>query len=95
MKPSLSVAINLLKDKSAMWDDIGRWLDVPLNKRKEWRRNTGLSDEARLEYVIDYWLNSKCHKPVTWAELICVLESNGLASSADIIKSHLGIESTA
>ena len=93
MKPSLSVAIKLLKDKSAKWSDIGRWLEVPFDKREGWRADGGLSNEARLEYIINYWLESECHKPVTWAELISVLESNDLASSADKIRSHLAKES--
>ena len=53
-----------------------------------------LSNEAHLEYVINYWLESECHKPVTWTELISVLQSNDLASTAEKIRSHLAIEST-
>ena len=89
-KPSLKDVMGLLKNNSAQWDDIGRWLQVPLNKREGWRAHTsGLSNEGRLEQVINHWLESECHKPVTWAEIIRVLKNNDLVDTAEKIEAHL------
>ena len=50
-----------------MWDDIGRWLDVSYNKRQGWRLDASLSNEARLEAVINEWLVTES-VPVTWED---------------------------
>ena len=89
-KPSLEDIMGLLKDNSAGWDDIGRWLQVPLNKCKELRVHIGLSNEGRLEEVINHWLESECLEPVTWAKLIEVLKNNDLVNTAKKIEAHLG-----
>ena len=72
----------MLRGHSTEWSVIGLELDVPSNERDGLRRDTGLSNIDRLEKVIDYWLKKECHTPVTWSELIEILE--GLSFTATV-----------
>ena len=73
-KPSLKDALNVLRNISTEWDDIGRELDVSFNLREGWERDS-LTNKKRLERVLNTWLVSECHTPVTWRELIKILKS--------------------
>ena len=88
MRPSLRDVHTMLADRSAMWDDIGRWLDVSYNKRQGWRLDASLSNEARLEAVINEWLVSES-VPVTWEELINALDLNEMKDKAKQIRASL------
>ena len=85
-KPSTIEVFKLLKDKSAEWDELGRYLEVPLDKRDSWRSISSFSNENKLERVIDCWLETECHKPVSWAGLIGVLESIPMTATAKKVK---------
>ena len=89
-KPSLNEIHRLLADTSVHWDDIGRRLEVPLNMREGWRTDNSLSNDACLERVMNHWLESECHKPVTWVELIEVLKSIHLVALSEKVEKYLG-----
>ena len=72
----------MLRGHSAEWSLIGLGLGVPPDKRDGFRSDTRLSNIDRLEKVIDYWMKKECHTPVTWGELIEILE--GLSFTATV-----------
>ena len=72
-KPLLNHVYLVLQGKSSNWDAIGRGFNVPLNTREALRKDTSLSDDSRLERVMNTWLETSCHTPVTWTELVNVL----------------------
>ena len=76
----------MLIGHSTEWSDIGRELDVPLNERDGLRRDTGLSNNDRLEKVIDYWLEKERCIPVTWDELIEILEGMSFTGTVRSIR---------
>ena len=67
-------AVLVLRGHSAEWSIIGLGLGVPSDERDGLRNDTRLSKIDCLEKVIDYWLKKECHTPVTWSELIEILE---------------------
>ena len=81
-RPILKHAVHVLRGRSAEWSVIGLELGVPPDERDGLRRDTGLSNIDRLEKVIDYWLKTECHTPVTWGGLIEILE--GLSFTATV-----------
>ena len=89
IKPSLKDAFNILKSRSAQWDDIGRQLDVPLNFRDELHTNSSLSSEQRLERVINHWLEKGCQNSVTWAGFIENLEELNYTALAEKVMKFL------
>ena len=78
----LQHTVLVLRGHSTEWSVIGLGLGVPLDVRDELRRDIGLLNIDRLEKVIDYWLKKECHTPVTWGELIKILE--GLSFTATV-----------
>ena len=56
-------AVHVLRGHSAEWSVIGLELNVHSNECDGLRRDTGLSNDDRLEKVIDYWLKTECHTP--------------------------------
>ena len=82
-KPLLKDVYNLLIGHSAQWDDIGLQLEVPFDDRDGWLNST-LTSRQRLQRVINKWLVSECHTPVTWGELIKILRSDALAFTATV-----------
>ena len=54
--PKLKEVYKLLKDKSSRWDNIGRELDVPMNDREALHKDSSLTNNQRLEFVLDLWL---------------------------------------
>ncbi len=71
--PLLNDAFECLQDKSNSWDDIGRKLNVDLNKRKALRSNPALEDDHRLEEVLYLWLE-KGGNSSNWEQLIKALK---------------------
>lgn len=62
----------LLQDKSCDWDKIGRELGIEQNFRTTLTRNLALTDEARLEYILEKWLESSYPSP-TWLDFMKIL----------------------
>ena len=89
-KPLLNHVYLVLQGKSSKWDAIGRGFNVPLNTRETLRRDTSVSDDSRLEEVINTWLETHCHTPVTWTEFINVLTTKlGFKDVAEQVYSFL------
>ena len=73
-KPKLNEVVDLLKEKSPYWFDIGRELLVLLHVRESIRNNLRYtSDHSRLEKVLSEWLSTTDQSLVTWEEFIRVL----------------------
>ena len=60
---------------SVDWDDVGRELGVELNYRDELRRDIGLKNPSRLEFVLHEWSQSSKSSVVNWDTIIEVLKS--------------------
>ncbi len=80
--PSVNDAFKCLKKKSADWDDIGRALDSvsgndTSNKRTGLSRNMALSDSARLEAILNKWLQQGGASS-TWGQLMEALREDYL-----------------
>ena len=73
-KPKLNEVVDLLKEKSPYWFDIGRGLRVALYVRESIRNDLHYtSDHSRLEKVLSEWLSTTDQSLVTWEEFIRVL----------------------
>ena len=89
-KPLLKDAFSLLQEKSSKWDDIGRAFNVSLNDREELRTDTLLSNNARLERVLNVWLETSCHTPITWLEFRNILSDTlGFKDTARQVQTFL------
>ena len=80
--PSLTDAFKCLKKRAADWDDIGRALDSvsgidTSNERTGLYRNMALSDSARLETILDIWLQQGGASS-TWGQLMEALKEDYL-----------------
>ena len=83
--PELTDALDLVRSISPSWYDIGSKLLVPLDIRDSLKRDTSLSDEARLEKILDAWINGE-KASVTWRTILEALEALG---RRDIIRKTL------
>lgn len=63
---------NLLRNKSAEWDDIGRELGVEHNDRQSLLRDVRYVDSGRLEAVLNLWLESA--RAPTWDQFIAAMK---------------------
>ena len=63
----------LLRDKSADWDNIGLGFQISLNFRKGLRTDKELTNDARLEEVLNKWVETTDPSKVTWSAFISVL----------------------
>ncbi len=73
-KPNLNEVVDVLKEKSPYWFDIGSGLGVPLHIRESLSHNVHYtSDHGRLEKVLSEWLSTTNQSLVTWEEFIRVL----------------------
>ena len=54
--PELNDVYQLLEDKSVDWDRIGKKLGVPMNDRVGLQRDQSLTNDQRLETVLNLWL---------------------------------------
>ncbi len=93
--PSRNDAYNVLRNKSANWDDIGRALDIvsdndTINERKGLRKNMALSDSARLEKILNTWLQQGGASS-TWDQLIEALKELKYIDVVMNIKEFLGL----
>ena len=71
--PELNEVYQLLEDKSVDWDRIGRKLGVPRNDRVGLQRDQSLTNDQRLETVLDLWLQQGGDSS-TWDQLMKSLE---------------------
>ena len=72
-RPLLSDVRKLLKKKSVDWDAVGRKLNVPKNYREGLKRNISRTNEDKLEYILEKWIESECSE-VSWKHLIEVVK---------------------
>ena len=87
-KPKLKDAYNATKSVAARWNDLGRSLGISLDKRKELRRDGALSNDDRLEEILNTWLQTQ-GTTATWSSLIDALKENGLNDIVTDIKQKL------
>ncbi len=79
----------LLRSRSSEWDDFGRELHIPLSFREGLLRTGPMySNDAKLERVINNWLESWCSPP-TWDYLIEALERLGWRHVAEEVIKYL------
>ena len=73
--PDPNDIMNLIKnDISASWDSVGMELNIPMNYRDTLRKDIGLSDNQKLERILNKWSQSET-KPVTWRTMLEALQS--------------------
>lgn len=63
--------MDLLCDKTACWDNIGRELGVKLNDRDSIRNDSILDNSERLEWVLNKWLESESP---SWDQFITAMK---------------------
>ena len=86
---TLSAVYLHLKQVSSKWDDIGRELGVSLDFRKSLKQDCSItSDNARLESILDKWIQSKGNS-VSWEALIEILKELQLVKIAQQIEAKL------
>lgn len=72
--PSLTALYDLLKSRSAKWDDIGRTLGVDYNEREKLVKNVSLCDcNSRLETLLAIYIETKTP---TWSQFIQSMEES-------------------
>ena len=86
--PKLKDVYDLTVSQSSRWNDLGRELELLPNFRKQLRNDSGLSDEDRLEDVLQKWIES-ANVPVTWSTFIRALEAIELKNVANQVKEFL------
>ena len=80
--PEIKDVFALVKDISALWNELGREFDVPENDRTILKRNISLSDEDRLESVLAKWIMNETTS-VKWR---VVLEALKMLQRKDIAR---------
>ena len=83
--PEPTDALDLVRSISPSWYDIGSKLLVPLDVRDSLKKDMSLSDEAKLEKVLNAWINGET-AGVTWRTVLEALEALG---RRDIIRKTL------
>ena len=71
-EPDLEHIHKFLRRRSADWESFARELRVDLNYRKVLRRNMTLTDDDRLERVLDKWKESS-QEGVSWKKVLDML----------------------
>ena len=71
--PELNDVYQLLEDKSVHWDRIGRKLGVPVGVRAGLQKDQALTNDQRLETVLNLWLE-RGGDLSTWDQLMKSLE---------------------
>ena len=87
-KPEVRVVYQPLKHISGEWYAIGRELEVDWNYREELKRDTGLTNNDRLEAVLHKWSQSECSS-VTWDTIIEMLEGIDRRNVVRTVKDYL------
>ena len=90
--PEKVVVLPLIKQLSASWNDFGRVLKVDSNYREKLMRDPMLTDDGRLEKVLDKWFGSK-PSHVTWEMILDVLGKFGREDIAREVRTYLEEES--
>ena len=85
--PERNDVFNLLKKKSADWDDFARELNIDDNLREELAID-GTHIRAKLEKVLKKWINGETSE-VTWQNIIDVLEGLEFIELARDVKDFL------
>ena len=80
--PELDDIFPLLAKLSASWHDIGGRLRVPIGERQSLLQNTAISNDGKLERILDVWI---CSQPsdVTWKvilDMLIAFEKKNIAS---------------
>ena len=86
--PDRADVFSLIKCHSAKWDEFARELKVLDNTRDSLRRNIRFVDEGRMEFILEEWIESHC-SPVTWENILDVLSSMHLKSTASEVLKFL------
>ena len=70
--PELNDVFPLINKLSSSWHDIGGKLGIPIDKRQSLLKNASISNDSKLEEILDVWI---CSQPsdVTWKKIIDVL----------------------
>ena len=94
--PRLKDAYNLIESHSAKWRNLGQKLEVSYNFRKELSKNNNLSNEERLEDILQKWIESNSEDaPATWSFLIEALKDIKLRSVIANVEKFLKTPKTA
>ena len=88
-RPETYDAYQLLKSKSANWEDFARELRVKENDRKQFRKSiTWSSEEDILEKVLTKWIQSETSE-VTWKYILNVLKNLEYIDLLKIVQMYL------
>ena len=72
--PEPTDVFDVVRNISSSWFDIGSELHVPLNVREGFKKDMNLSDEAKLEKILNEWI--KCETShVTWKTILKALQA--------------------
>ena len=80
--PETNDVLGLVKDISALWNELGSELHVPLDDRQTLRTDISLSNKDRLESVLTKWIGNET-KDVKWR---VVLDALKVLQRKDVIK---------
>ena len=80
--PELDDVFPLMTKLSSSWHDIGGRLRVPIGERQSLLQVTNMSNDGKLERILDIWISSQ-PSDVTWKMIIDMLiafEKKNIAS---------------
>ena len=80
--PETNDVLGLVKDISALWNELGSELHVPLDDRQTLRTDISLSNKDRLESVLTKWIGNET-KDVKWRVVLDALKA---LQRKDVIK---------
>ena len=72
--PEPTDVFDVVRNISSSWFDIGSELHVPLNVREGLKKDMSLSDEAKLEKILNEWIKFET-SDVTWKCILKVLQA--------------------
>ena len=72
--PEPTDVFDVVRNISSSWFDIGCELHVPLNVREGLKKDMSLSDEAKLEKILNEWIKFET-SDVTWKTILKVLQA--------------------
>ena len=88
-RPSPDDVFTHLKAKSSQWDPIARELKIDYDFRTGLRRRMDLTDEARLEEVIQKWYEHETRPPISWKGILDMLKRMRLMDVARKVNVYL------
>ena len=89
----LEEVFDLVKDSSSQWNELGRELCVTMNTRDSLDRNRSLTDDMRLEKVLNFWITGE-RKQVTWQVIINALKKIGRTDLEKKVHKYLDQQNT-